>query len=279
MPEFKSKEEYEKWKAQKINTTQKKTREIEQPKENQDSKQQSFFVINKNIAIFSILLLIVIITIITFILVRLHTSEITEEKKGVQPNSTQTVVSQFNTSHPQGVGKLTGNIFVTMQSGDVKKLAGIEVLLLKEPDKFISNYNPIKTECTTTYNSLRDKIYHFDSLKQDEFVMYSRQYEKTLADCRVKIDGVISQYMYKKSYTDVNGLYEFIDIPFGNYYIFSQFKLPREQAEWLTPIEINRSNYKLDLSNNNMIEVYLKETSVKDITDENLNNLRRLLGH
>lgn len=278
MPEFKNREEYAKWKAQKTNTDQKKTMEIEQPKENQDAKQQSSFVINKNVVILGILLLIVLTTVITFILVRTHTSETKEENKVVQPRSTQADVNQSNTPHPQGTGKLTGNIFVTMQSADVKKLAGTEVLLLKEPDKFMSNYNPLKTECTSTYNSLRDKIYDFGSLKQDEFVMYSTQYEKTLAECRVKIDSVIAQYMYKKVYTDVNGLYEFIDIPYGKYYIFSQFKLPREQAEWLMPIEINNSNYKLDLSNSNMTEVYLKETSAEAIMEKSNNDLRKRGG-
>jgi hypothetical protein len=69
-----------------------------------------------------------------------------------------------------------------------------------------------------------------------------------------KIRKILFLSQPKKVQTDVNGNYEFSDIPFGKYTIFASYEILDKSVQWLYPLETKQKDEKIDLTNNNMLD-------------------------
>lgn len=271
MPEFKSREEYHKWKAARAKQPQQNENKPKEIKQSEPVKTKSPYIENK----FSkkkMFLFIGIILVILIPVVYLLWSYMTH-------------------------GKLSGNVYATMKSGDVKKAAGIEIYLLKIEDSnnFFNEIKRLKHETKNILDELygqaeerkkyvdmdkdmyefnKEKAEHFRKLR-DEYVRkvfeqdadkYRGSYLENLVkyeDVLAKIDKAkkdhntkIMELFYpciiKKNQTDVNGSYSFSNIENGIYFLYCSYKVFNDSIEWLYPIEVNQRENKLDLTNNNM---------------------------
>ena len=72
-----------------------------------------------------------------------------------------------------------------------------------------------------------------------------------------KLANLFSANVYKSVQSDVNGYYEFDDIPYGKYYLLAEFKVFDSRAEWLELVEVQQKETKCDLTNNNAKDVYM----------------------
>lgn len=243
MPEFKSKEEYEKWKAEKAKQPQQNkdnAQEIKQPvqikarspyAENKFSKKKIFLIIG----IFLIVLIPAIYSLWSYM------------------------------TH----AKLSGNVYLTMKSGDIKKAAGIGVYLLKVDDKAGLNkkLGEIKEEAHRTIFDLsydaKDMQLGVDVCEKepskDEFCQeYLQKYKGILAKiegAREKRNSKVMQLfeplIIAQTVTDINGFYQLSNFTRSKYYIFASYSLFDNHIVWVEPIEINQRKIVLDLNNDN----------------------------
>lgn len=268
MAEFKNKEEYEKWKAEKGRRAQ------DGGVEKKSTQDASTMTLSKNVVILGAIILVVVTAIAIYFIAK-PTSQAAkhEEVPKVVAN-----VSASNSLSPKSenaekkvndnIGKVTGNVFATMQSGDVKRAAGTEIILMKDNGSLISDYEQIKQTCREEIRPLFDSYmkvskeisdvltpgrYNHGSFMELEAEKIKRQkmYEEAKDRCFTKIRALFASNMFQKANTDVNGYYTFSNIPFGKFYVFSQFEVFSNKLEWLEPIDLNSNEAKLDLTNSN----------------------------
>lgn len=186
------------------------------------------------------------------------------------------VFSVFITKNYFQRGKVFGDIYVTMQSGDIKRVAGVDVVLYKvaNPDtvfqeiinvktqfleaseealKEVDKFNAETKEKTDEYEKFREpsllELAKDRNLKAKEKYSYLKQLR---AEHNSKVNGILTHLLFKKGKTDVNGHYEFSDIPYGKYIVSSNYYIFKEKIGWLHPIEVNNRENNVDLTNNNM---------------------------
>lgn len=274
MPEFKSKEEYDKWKNKKQQERQEKsvdtTKEV---KQSATMKNSSPHVVEKSskkrVFVFLMVGLLILVPALIY--------------------------SWYYMTH----GKLSGTVYVTMQSGDVKKAAGIEVYLLtvEQPESLLREIMQKKLDSTLALGAvykemdwpLEDAEYSHKMLKayedrankyasdsfakemvpkyRDEFLDKSKQLEPFKAKIKAiemehnkKMGELLFSGKNNKVQTDVNGVYELQGLKRGKYLLLARYKVFDNKITWLTVAEIKERENKLDLTtNNSTVEIFYDE--------------------
>jgi len=275
MPEFKSKEEYDKWKTEKQKKEQTNSvLPIKEVKQSATMKNSSPHVVKfsskKRVFVFLGVGLLILVTAVIF------------------------------SWHYMTHGKLSGNVYVTMKSGDVKKAAGIEVILLTiaQPEKLVKEIEQKKVDSDlailAVYQATAQMMEELDSLDKMEKIYkerannytyardssnetaakYRREYiEKSeqLKPSWAKIAAIKMEHNKKmgellfsgkstKVQTDVNGVYEFQGLKRGKYLLLAMHKVFDNKITWLTVAEIKERENKLDLTTNNRtVEIFYDE--------------------
>lgn len=242
MPEFKNREEYEKWKNEKQKGQREKsvdpTKEVKQssvvkdrsPHDREKSSLEKVFI-------FVGLGLLVLIPAVIF------------------------------AWHYMTHGKLSGNIYVTMKSGDVKKAAGIEVYLftVAQPENLIKEIEQKKMEADLALFAVAKEEMEwlskeYEMLKQSgesskRYAFNKDYYNAKTDNTKKEHNKVIGQLLFSgkenKVQTDVNGVYEFQGLKRGKYLLLARHKVFDNKITWLTIAEIKERENKLDLTTNN----------------------------
>ena len=174
-------------------------------------------------------------------------------------------------------GSLTGDVFVTMRSGDVKRAADVDVLIVPATPEFEAEWERLQSEyeerakpLVAEYDSLTTQA---DSLRRQQTAMsgnpgaalqISKQIIALLSqqmdlgrtrwgplqqEYTTMATRLLSQRATARIPTDVNGHFE-VSVPPGRYYVFSRYQLPRETLYWLLPAEVEDATpMKVSLSN------------------------------
>lgn len=239
MSEFKNPDEYQKWKSEKVKQTQQNEDKPQKIKNDQMRARpyaENKFTKKKLVLLIAVPF-IVLIPIIYFL--------------------------SFYMTH----GHLSGNVFLTTQSGDTKKAAGIEVYLLKieDPDSTAKKISEINHDYAGRILSEKlDAKYAYEDYEhykpvQDTAEKYHNKWREhinqsnnLIVERNDKIRDLLFSHLLKKTSTDVNGYYKFMDIRHGKYSIFTTYSV--FPTHWLCPVEINNRENKIDLTNSNMSE-------------------------
>ncbi|MDO8476643.1 MAG: hypothetical protein Q7W02_10735 [Candidatus Rokubacteria bacterium] len=161
-------------------------------------------------------------------------------------------------------GDITGTIFVTMKSGDVKRGADVEVVLIARSEKFDQEWTRLKKESREesskaqagydaayqAYSSLR---YDSGFLKSygDNWAAWAARLSEVRATYLARARPILAAAVAKSTRTDVNGTYAFRTVPRGKYYLYAEYKVFDNELSWLVPVEITGEEQKMDLSNSN----------------------------
>jgi len=180
-------------------------------------------------------------------------------------------------------GKVFGDIYVTMKSGDIKRVAvaGVDVVLykvdnpnavLQQIDSIQKQYMKLLTESVREYgetvNEMQEKSDEYtkfrDSCSEKAYEQsISKSAEKKLrikqlkAEHNSKINGILTPFIFKKGKSDVKGHYEFTGAPYGKYIVFSSYSILEENGDWLYPIEVNNKENRIDLTTNNIYQEHI----------------------
>lgn len=164
-------------------------------------------------------------------------------------------------------GSLTGDVFVTMRSGDVKRAADIDVLILPATPEFEGEWERLQSEYE---ERVKPVVAEHEFLKaQQESLRVSQNSAMSSGNSRAALQ--ISQQMIglaqqslrigqerwgplQQEYTqaalrllaqratarvptDVNGHFE-VSLPTGRYYVFCRYQLPQETLYWFLPAQV-----------------------------------------
>ena len=180
-------------------------------------------------------------------------------------------------------GKVFGDIYVTLKSGDIKRVAvaGADVVLykvdnpnavLQQIDSIQKQYMNLLTgsvrEYRETVNEMQERSAEYtrfrDSCSEKAYEQsISKSAEKKLrvkqlkAEHNSKINGILTPFIFKKGKSDVKGHYEFTDAPYGKYVVFSNYSILEENGDWLYPIEVSNKENRIDLTNNNIYQGHI----------------------
>jgi len=183
-------------------------------------------------------------------------------------------------------GSLMGDVFVTMK-GDVKRAAGVEVLIVSEATQFDQEFERLQNEYE---ESIKPVVAEYESLDAREESLrlrregaytpgtpVDRQIEDTrrrltLSQQSAELVGhmmrlgrvrwrplqeaytraviqLVEQRATARVPTDVNGHFE-ITLPSGRYYLFCRYQLAEQTMYWLVPAHVqDNTPAKISLSN------------------------------
>lgn len=218
MSQFKSKEEYEKWKIEKQKQSQQNkvgipSKETEQSEPLTTTRPSIETKSSKKKAILFVAIGLIVLSSATFFLWSYMTH-----------------------------GKVSGNIYAVMKSGDVKKAAGITVYLLK-----VDSPETVSDELRRLYEDHSNSTLNIIKNRSD----YLAELRRLDTTYQATLDKLLLSKRVQETQTDVNGFYDFLKIPYGKYMILTTYKVFENNLEWLHPVEINKKETKVDLTNSN----------------------------
>lgn len=167
---------------------------------------------------------------------------------------------------------VSGSVYVTMRSGDVRRGADVRVVLVRE--QFVSQWTDASATFRTSFEQARSA--HEDAITRsqratEEYLRgvgtryvdrrhYDEATERRVEAAR-RMDAVRKEWLDHTATliqratvaavrTDMNGYYEFKGVPRGKYYLVANHKVFEKDLFWAVPIEVRRT-HTLDLSNSN----------------------------
>lgn len=171
--------------------------------------------------------------------------------------------------------KLTGDVFLAMQSGDVKRAADLQVLVVPASPEFMSEWEQVQTgyqqevgPVVAEYDVLKQQ---YDSLAPPDIRDLSGTGQRNrlgiqlLSQMRQVADSrwiplqqkytqsalaVIRKHSIASTRTDVNGHFE-TELPPAKYFVYARYAIVRTLVYWLVPLEMQDRELKLSLSNSN----------------------------
>jgi hypothetical protein len=186
---------------------------------------------------------------------------------------------------------LSGDVFVTMKSGDVKRGADVEVALIPATAGFDSDWATALAKFQKDYTDARaiylakqadqkraelrasamtermtasagrsDFLARLDessraSDEQFKAMRATSEAAKALGDVVRRHEdlaiAVIAKHKDRVVRTDVNGHYAMRGIKRGKYYIFARQEVFENRPHWFVPVELNAGEMKNDLSGSN----------------------------
>ncbi len=159
---------------------------------------------------------------------------------------------------------ISGTIFVTMQSGDVKRGADVEVALISHSEKLETAMAGIATQGTEEYAKAKAGLAAAEqALSTVDFRSgFYLDYSKNVTAWQVRVweiesgvenrlRKVLADARIASTRTDVNGVYLFKDVRRGKYFLYADHKVFKNEISWLVPIEMRGEDLKMDLSNSN----------------------------
>jgi len=164
------------------------------------------------------------------------------------------------------LASLSGDLFVVMKSGDVKRGAGVETFLIESTEPFESAWakllSEFKADWDVAFAAYRQAKERYDRTKgmigtekwmpaMDEWRRTSTHLDEVRDKYTARAVSLIQSTSHKSARTDVNGHYELADIKLGKHYIFSHHKVFNNEIYWMIPADLKGGQNKVDLSNSN----------------------------
>jgi len=137
---------------------------------------------------------------------------------------------------------LSGDVFVTMRSGDVKRGAGIETILLSPTPQFEADWKEMLTKIEGC---------------KDVALALGKDYEPSVAECLLsgwfKVDpaSLIRKHQVQSTRTGANGHYELKALKREKYLVYGRTDVFENTIAWMIPLDLTGGSKKLDLSNHN----------------------------
>jgi hypothetical protein len=125
-------------------------------------------------------------------------------------------------------GELSGDVFVTMKSGDVKRGADMQISLVGATEQFEAAWKKTVEEFAASRQA------------REVRARYLALAQKMVADAQPRI-----------ARTDVNGHYQFQGVPAGRYYVFAERRVFDNDLRWKVVAEVKAGANRIDLSNSN----------------------------
>jgi len=184
-------------------------------------------------------------------------------------------------------GSLSGDVFVTMQSGQVRRAADVDVVLVPATAQFEAEWERAQLEYE---DRVKPVVSEHDAMRAQEEALrrnsaaatQSRDLKSALQftnesialsgrmldlgrqkwsplqqEYTGKLLDLIRQHAAARVATDVNGHFDLV-APEGKYYVFCRYTLPRETLYWFMPAEIAGSAAKVSLSNRSALRSPLR---------------------
>jgi hypothetical protein len=171
-------------------------------------------------------------------------------------------------------GDVGGTVFVKMQSGDIKRGADVEVVLVGAGDQFeaewkkgVTEYQKAEADANVPYveaqavQTLAHQEYLKDIMSNSKQAQWEASTARVLESAR-KVDEVrrvhrdhavkLVQWGKKATTrTSVEGRYEFTGVKTGRYYVFARYQDANNILYWVQPVEVKGGTQRVDLSNSN----------------------------
>jgi hypothetical protein len=163
-------------------------------------------------------------------------------------------------------GDITGTVFVKMRSGDIKRRADVEVVLVQASSQFETEWKKAAeaySKAGEDVEQLREeseaayRAYRADILNDSKKARWEAAYTKELA--RLPVDAAQREHALKLiqwakkgvTRTTVDGRFLFADVSKGKYYVYAQYHDANNVVEWMVPVDVAGGSQKVDLSNSN----------------------------
>ncbi len=175
-------------------------------------------------------------------------------------------------------GTISGDIYLSVSSTDTQRIGGADVILYKSenPDRVVQQIQEIQNqdikplrEALEEYSKAVDEMgKNFEAYKKSNDPKYLSQeisrkakekfatVEKLKAEWNSKIRAILTPLLFKKVKSDAKGHYEFTDVPYGRYIVFSNCRISDKDLDWLSLVEVDSRVNRLDLTNSNVTKIY-----------------------
>jgi len=179
------------------------------------------------------------------------------------------------TASVDAASKLGGDIFLAMQSGDVKRAADVQVVVVPASPEFMNDWEQVQTayeqevapvvreydDLQAQYKSLApaDTRDLRGSLQRNQLAIQLLNQMREVAHSRwVPIQDkytkaafdVIAKHTTTTTRTDVNGHFDIPSLPAGKYFVYASYSVFRTLTYWMVPVDVQGES-KISLSNSN----------------------------
>jgi hypothetical protein len=135
----------------------------------------------------------------------------------------------------QGPAALSGEVFVTMKSGDVKRGADVEIGLVRAELEFMEAWTALLKESTQSIQGATDMI----------------NLAERLEPVRQRARQLIGPNLVRTVRANAEGRYRFVDIRPGTYMIIAQHQVFDNHLRWSRIVHLESGENSFNLTNSN----------------------------
>ena len=151
-------------------------------------------------------------------------------------------------------GSLSGDVYVRVPNGDIRKGADVEVVLVAVTPDFTARWKQIEEEFLPAYSQRLDSCGRKPGLSK----YFCPEAGDLQAASKNRAKDLLVQYRIATARTDINGHYNFApSIRPGLYYLFTSFTFargrlgPNNEISWSVPVHLTSGKNKVDLTGGN----------------------------
>jgi hypothetical protein len=171
-------------------------------------------------------------------------------------------------------GDVVGTVFVKMQSGDIKRGADLEVVLVEASSQFETEWKKTVAAYNAADEAVKDQNAEAKAINDEAFRVYLADIRNTSKEATYNAASAklleIARYLDQAHYaqrqhaleliqwgkkgttrTSVDGRFGFTGVRTGKYYVYARYQDANNVVEWMAPVEVARGTKTVDLSNSN----------------------------
>jgi hypothetical protein len=154
-------------------------------------------------------------------------------------------------SNKPSTHNVSGDVFVTMASGDVKRGAGIEVVLAATSALSEADLSEVVAQRSGSFGMARSRYRENTDRNSANYTADKILYLIEVDNYAGEVGAVVRKHQVQGVRTDANGHFEIKDLKPGKYFLFTRQHMFDEPLVWMVPVDLTNASLKVDLSNHN----------------------------
>jgi hypothetical protein len=152
-----------------------------------------------------------------------------------------------------GRGDVSGDVFVSMASGEVRRAGDVEILLVAKTPAMVESWSSLHADFQRDFYPTFLKYLDAQGKpdRMGEALQLAVAVDDIVGRYNKRTREILEKHLHQRARTDVNGRFKFERASAGLYVLVAEHRVFDKTLRWFEPIEVTSHGVTINLSNSN----------------------------